>query len=99
MSGGGRNYVCWSIQNNLCEKMYDDELNDLMEDLVDLAHDVEWADAGDISDEEYWETVKKFKQKWFLGDRTTRLKGYCDKRLEQMRAEVYRLLGVDDERE
>lgn len=92
MSGGSHNYVYIKINEHLVGQMYDEELNDLMADIAELAHDLEWMDSSDINEEDYWEAVKKFKQKWFHGDRSSRLKGYCDKKIDQLREEIYRLL-------
>lgn len=93
MSGGSHDYVCSKIEYELVGYMKDDELNDLMKDIVKLAHDLEWADSGDISDEDYFETVKEFKEKWFKQDRNDRLKEYVDEKIENLKKEIYRLLG------
>ena len=50
MSGGSHNYIYYQIEENLCGQMKDAELNDLMDDIVKLAHDLEWADSCDISE-------------------------------------------------
>ena len=93
MSGGSDNYICYKIENELCGKMHDAELNDLMSDIVELAHDLEWYESADYSEKDYIETVDKFKAKWFKGDRTERLKGYIDKAIENVREDLYNLLG------
>ena len=95
MSGGSRNYICYKIENELCGQMYDDELNDLMEDIQKLAHDVEWLDSSDIGEDDYMKTVAEFKQKWFKGDRQTRLKSYIDRQIEDIRKKMYALIGED----
>ena len=96
MSGGSHNYICYRIEEELCGQMHDAELNDLMRDIAQLAHDVEWYDSCDYGDETYKECVDKFKAKWFKGDRTERLKGYVDKAVEDVRQELYKLLDVPD---
>lgn len=93
MSGGSHDYVCYKIENELVGCMKDDELNDLMKDIAGLAHDLEWADSCDISDEDYFETVKKFKEKWFKQERNERLKTYIDEKIDKTKTEIYRLLG------
>ena len=93
MSGGSHDYVCFKIENELVGCMKDYELNDLIKDIAKLAHDLEWADSGDISDEDYFETVKEFKEKWFKQDRNDRLKEYVDEKIENLKKEIYRLLG------
>ena len=95
MSGGSRDYICYKIENELCGRMYDDELNDLMEDVSKLAHDVEWLDSADIGSDDYMKTVAEFKQKWFKGDRQTRLKSYIDRQIENIRKKMYALIGED----
>ena len=96
-SGGSHNYICYSIENNLVGQMRDMELDDLMKDIVKLAHDLEWADSSDITDEDYFKTVKEFKNKWFKQNRTQRLKKYIDDSLENQRKKLYLLLGGDEE--
>ncbi len=65
MSGGSRNYLYWKIESEYVGKMYDSELNEMVSDIVNLFHDVEWYESGDISEEGYKETVRAFKKKWF----------------------------------
>jgi hypothetical protein len=57
MSGGSHNYVCYAIENDLCGQTEDKEIDDLMEDIAKLAHDLEWYHSADISREEYIHTV------------------------------------------
>lgn len=64
MSGGSHDYVYCKIDDELVGQMKDHELNEVMKDIVLLAHDLELADSGDIGDEDYFETVQKFKEKW-----------------------------------
>lgn len=45
--------------------MQDRELSELMYDVSCLLHSLEWWQSGDISDDTYFEDVKKFKKKWF----------------------------------
>ena len=78
--------------------MHDKELDDLMKDVAELAHDLEWADSSDISIEKYYDTIKQFKQKWFKADRETRLKGFIDDAIKELRKELYLLIGEDDEK-
>lgn len=41
MSGGCKNYICYKIENELVGQMHDKELDDLMKDITELAHDLE----------------------------------------------------------
>lgn len=92
MSGGSHGYVYGTIRDYLCDQMKDAELNDLVNDLVKVAHDLEWADSSDISEETYFKTVREFKQKWFGTCRTDRLIGYVDKRIEEVKEELHRMV-------
>ena len=99
MSGGSYNYISYQIDNELADRMFDAELNDLIKDLVKVTHDLEWWQSGDTSEERYRKTVSEFKKKWFGSDQTVRLdrlKGYVDESIEKFRAEVYDLLGVEE---
>lgn len=95
MSGGSHNYIYYKIEDELAGRMHDKELDDLMTDVAKLAHDLEWMDSGDISEKGYKNTVKKFKNKWFKSDRNERLKDYIDKSLEDLKIELYQLIGGD----
>ena len=96
MSGGSHDYVFCRIEEELCGQMHDAELNDLIKDIARLAHDLEWFDSGDIGNDEYKECIAKFKTKWFKSNRIERLKGYVDKGVEDLRKELYALLGVSN---
>lgn len=65
MSGGSHDYICYAIERELCGQMEDAELNDLMNDIVELSHDLEWYHSADISKENYQESVAKFKKNGF----------------------------------
>lgn len=99
MSGGSHGYIYSQIQNELCGQMYDIELNDLMNDIANLAHDLEWYDSSDISEESYKKTVAEFKRKWFKAERDDRLKVYIDKAMDKLRSEMYLLIGTERKEE
>lgn len=99
MSGGSCGYIYCQINDYLVGEMEDSELNDLMRDVSKLAHDLEWYRSSDIDRESYMKTVKKFKDKWFKGDRNARLKSYVDKELEQTKRRLYALLNVEQMQE
>lgn len=65
MSGGSHNYMYHQVEETYVGKMFDVELHDMIQDLVEVMHDCEWYDSGDISEEDYRATVHKFKEKWF----------------------------------
>ena len=75
--------------------MYDDEMDDMIHDLCEVLHDLEWWQSGDYSEECYRKKLAKFKQKWFMGDRKTRLKGYIDNQIGLVKAQLYTLIGEE----
>lgn len=93
MSGGSCNYVYYKIEEELCGRMEDAELNDLMKDIVELAYALEWYISGDTSKSSYEDVVYEFKQKWFKTSREERLKKYIDESLDNMRRDLYKLIG------
>ena len=64
MSGGSYNYEFIRVEDEYVDKMFDDELNSLMKDLVKLLHDLEWWQSSDYGEEDYRKTVDKFKKKY-----------------------------------
>lgn len=97
MSGGSCNYVYCKIQEELVGRMEDDELDDLMRDIAKLARSLEWYLSSDTDKESYKKNVKSFKEKWFNGDRTERLKGYIDKELSDTKEKLYLLIDENSE--
>lgn len=100
MSGGSYSYIYSSILDECENRMYDEEMNDLILDLVDVLHDLEWWQSGDISEEKYRETLMKFKSKWLRTDEeglNNRLKSYIDKQVAHTKRELYELIGIEYE--
>lgn len=95
MSGGSCNYICYKIEEELCGRMEDAELNDLMKDIADLAHALEWYLSYDTSEDTYREKVNEFKHKWFHASRERRLKQYIDKSLIEIKGELYQMIGEE----
>ena len=81
MSGGSYNYIYSRLLEECENRMYDAEMNDLINDLCEVLHDLEWWQSCDSSEEKYRATVEKFKAKWFKKDR----KGYIDKTIETLK--------------
>lgn len=96
MSGGSYGYHYCTIDNEYVGAMYDAELDEMMRDLVVVLHDVEWWQSADIGEEDYRRTVKLFKDKWFNGNRSERLKPIIDRKIEQLRAELMYLIGEQE---
>jgi len=93
MSGGSYGYIYSRLEEECLGRMYDEEMNDLIKDLCDVLHDLEWWRSCDCSEEHYRDTLAKFKAKWFTGDRQERLKGYIDEKIGFVRSELYSLIG------
>lgn len=64
MSGGMMDYIYASVEEYCVGRMEDAEMNDLMKDLVEVLHDLEWWQSDDIGEEDYRETLSNFKKKW-----------------------------------
>ena len=95
MSGGSYGYHYCTVENEYVGSMYDAELDEMMGDLVDVLHDVEWWQSADISEEDYRKTVKRFKDKWFNGDRSERLKPIVERKIEGLRKELIDMIGEE----
>lgn len=65
MSGGSYSYVYCKVENECVGRMFDRQLDEMMKDLCELLHDLEWWQSCDYSEDTYRESVKKFKKKWF----------------------------------
>lgn len=59
------NHISISVEYDLVGQMHDTELNEMMKDLVPVLEDLESWQEADIGEEQYRETVTKFKSKWF----------------------------------
>lgn len=97
MSGGSHNYICFRIEEDLVGKMHDRELDDLMNDVAKLAHDLEWWESGDTDEDDYRNAVSSFKEKWFGGFRYDRLKDYIDEAVYNLKTELYAMIGEEYE--
>ena len=91
MSGGSYNYIFTNIEYDLVGRMYDTELNEMMKDLVEVLHDLEWWISGDIGEERYRETVTKFKSKWFKR-RKCDIESLVNEEFEKKKAELLKEL-------
>lgn len=93
MSGGSFNYGYVKIEYDYVGYMQDREMDDLMKDIVKIMHDLEWWKSGDIDEEDYRETVKNFKKKWFKQSSNKRIKKYINEELNQFKENLNCLLG------
>lgn len=64
MSGGSYDYLYSRVDDTYCGKMFDPAMDELMADLVDVLHDLEWWRSNDTAEEDYRDTVATFKAKW-----------------------------------
>lgn len=86
----------WAEQSRLAVRMNplrDKELSELTYDLLRLLHDFEWMESGDTCEDTYYKTVETFKGKWFREARDDRMKRYIDDSIEDLKNEMYRLIG------
>ncbi len=99
MSGGSYNYIYETLSEECAGQMYDPEMDELIRNLCIVLHDLEWWQSGDIGEEKYRETLRRFKEKWFGTDeaRAKRLKKYIDDQIGITRIELYNMLGMGSE--
>ena len=99
MSGGSYNYIYSRLSEECENRMYDAEMNDMISDLCEVLHALEWWKSSDSSEFVYREKLSRFKAKWFKGDRQERLKGYIDKQIGIVKSQLYSLIGEPQESE
>ena len=99
MSGGSYNYICYRLEEECANQMYDAEMNDMIKDLCGVLHALEWWQSCDTSEESYRKCLSEFKAKWFCGDREERLKGYIDNQINIVRTELYKMVGLEQLKE
>ena len=92
MSGGSYEYICYKVEEQCVGRMHDAEMDEMMKDLAKVLHDLEWWDSDDIGEEDYRKTLKKFKAKWFNGDRNARLEIIIDEKVEALRKELKEMM-------
>lgn len=93
MSGGSYSYIFSRLSDECEGRMYDPEMNDLIKDLCNVLHDLEWWQSCDTSEETYRRTLAEFKKKWFCAEREERLKGYIDEQIGLVKSQLYSLIG------
>lgn len=91
MSGGSYDYKSYVIEEYYVGRMYDAELNEMMEDLIQVLHDVEWWQSCDISEEDYRKTVSDFKKKWFKRS-SVKVKEFIEKEFTNKKEELLKQL-------
>lgn len=73
------------------EYVYDSELNQMMKDLVPVLEDLEKWQEADIGEEQYRETVTKFKRKWFKRSKCD-IEALVNEEFEKKKAELLKEL-------
>ena len=96
MSGGSYNYIASRLRCECENQMYDEEMNDFINDFCNVLEDLEWWQSGDTSEAQYRQTLSGFKAKWFNGSRKERLKGYIDRKISRVKKELYEMIGGDE---
>lgn len=92
MSGGSRNYFYRELEEQAGE-MRDRELDELVRDLSNVMHDLEWWESGDYGESAYREAVREFKHKWFGGAREEVLRNIVEKSCAELKAELMEMIG------
>lgn len=67
MSGGSFGYMYNEFKEMYAGEMKDKDLDELVADLSQVLHDLEWWQSSDIGEESYRKTVDEFKKKWLSG--------------------------------
>lgn len=93
MSGGHFEYRYYNIDPYL-GNFEDAEIEELVQDVRDLMHDLEWYRSGDTSREDYLESIEVFKQKWFKASRSERLARLISEQCDDFKSKIVDLLGA-----
>ncbi|MDK6688302.1 hypothetical protein QP246_02360 [Aerococcus urinae] len=71
MSGGSYAYKYLELQEWYSGQTYDPVLDEIIDDLVVVLHDLEWWQSADYSEDTYRESVTAFKDKWLANGNET----------------------------
>ena len=93
MSGGYMDYAYNRIYDMAEDYVDDKEIKELMKDLSELMHDLEWWKSGDYSKGQYEESLADFKKKWFGESRDERLLKYIEESFDEMKVDLRLLIG------
>lgn len=92
MSGGAMDFFYQELEEAGSD-MFDEEMEEMIKDLVEVFHDLEWYRSGDTTGQTYHDTVNKFKQKWFDGSRDERLHRIIDEEIGRVAAHLHMVIG------
>jgi hypothetical protein len=90
MSGGSYDYMYFKIEDTYSEKTYDIELDEMIIDLCNVLHDLEWWQSGDSGEEKYRKTLQQFKDKWF-GNRDKKLRELVIQEFDKFKISIEKL--------
>ena len=71
----------------------DQEISQLMFDLLQLAHDLDWYKSGDTCEETYLKAKQKFRDKWFGKGRRKTLEALINRIFDNAKAECMTMIG------
>lgn len=97
MSGGHFDYLYYRIEETYADQMEDPELNEMIVDLCELLHDLEWWQSADYGEDTYRETVKKFKKKWFGQTDEERLSKLSNKVIKDFEKTIKDTFGIKEQ--
>ena len=95
MSGGYHNYECYRVEEEYVGKMHDPEMDQMMKQLVNVLHDLEWWASGDIVEEEYRQSVRDFKFRWFTPLREQGLCRIIEEKCDALKKELFQTIGYE----
>lgn len=110
MSGGHFNnnysyetlrYDIFGYEDKPVNVFEDKEISELVWDVFDLIHDLDWYKSCDTCEETYIKKKLAFKKKWFESSRRDRIKRIIDESLNETKEELYKTFGLvskDDEK-
>lgn len=102
MSGGyfNSNYSYESMKHDIfgyepSNAFEDKEISELVWDVFELIHDLDWYKSYDTCEETYLKKKEEFKKKWFQTSRKDRIKRIIDETLNETKEELYKTFGLE----
>ncbi len=106
MSGGLFDYQDCSLKNTIFDysdtptNVFEDrEISELVWDVLNLIHMFDYYKSGDTVEENYLKQKAAFKKKWLNGNHSQRVKRIVDNGLAELKKELYKTYGLEDEAE
>ena len=79
------------------DPMEDKQLSELVFDVLCLVYSADWYKSGDTGEDTYLADVKYFKQKWLKQKPDNIVKSEIDKAIEEVKDELYKSFGLEEE--